>query len=72
MGVLHLHTGAGVLVHPVQVGTGVGDGGFDLIEFSTHSVCQNLGRLGGGTGSGKISNQCVHTNNLLTHLLDSL
>ena len=72
VGILHLHAGTGTLVHPVQIGAGVGDGRFDLIEIPANSICQSLRRLGSGASGGKISNQCVHTNNLLTHLLVSL
>ena len=46
VGVLHLHGGAGLLIHPVQIFLLIRDGGADLIQLGTCRAGERVGQFG--------------------------
>ena len=56
-GVVHLDGAAALFVGPVQVGSGVGDGGADLIQVAPHGLGDGFGSPGGGAAGGEIGHK---------------
>ena len=72
-GVLHLNDAAGLLVHPVEIGTRVGNLRFDCKQIGPDGVRQRLRQLFRYAGRRKISDKCfTYEKNLLYCILLSV